>query len=242
VQASVRQTKTPGRAASLKKQNQGSKLGRISEKEKEKRIDHLLEVTKKIFIEEGYEAVTTRRIAKAAGVSIKSIYSWFPDKLALFIEVMTRVDRGLRTSGDAISFEDLSLEEALFRQAQSMIDAALQPMAVALTKFLQREAYKHPEFRSFVREQNLAGNIAQIRGIFEEKLVPKRSASEIQELSMMFFYQTVGELSRSIAHDLDLPNSARVDQYARQVARIFTSGSIRSFSEPSPTKKTNSSR
>jgi AcrR family transcriptional regulator len=201
----------------------GSKRGRPSEDEKQQRIDHLIALTTRIFVEEGYGAVTTRRISEAAGISAKSIYAWFPDKLALLTEVLNRLSARLQSNRASVALTELSLEEALYRQARCMIEDLLQPESVAVARFLNREGHRYPEFRTVVRNQNLSLNVAAIQGILAGKL-PGKSSSELQEAAMLFSYLVLGELSRSIVHDLDLPSAARVEDYARRAVRIFAFG------------------
>ncbi len=49
----------------------------------QQRVDHLIETAAALFAEKGYEAVTTNAIAERAGVSIGSLYQFFPNKEAL---------------------------------------------------------------------------------------------------------------------------------------------------------------
>jgi AcrR family transcriptional regulator len=46
-------------------------------------VDAILQAAAKVFVSEGFEAATTARIAELAGVSIGSLYQYFPNKEAL---------------------------------------------------------------------------------------------------------------------------------------------------------------
>ncbi|HWF78268.1 MAG TPA: TetR/AcrR family transcriptional regulator [Caulobacteraceae bacterium] len=46
-------------------------------------VDALVEATARVLVEEGYERASTNRIAQVAGVSIGSLYQYFPSKEAL---------------------------------------------------------------------------------------------------------------------------------------------------------------
>src|SRR5260370_31360735 len=52
--------------------------------------DGLLEATTRILIKEGYDRASTNRIAEVAGVSIGSLYQYFPNKEALVAAVIDR--------------------------------------------------------------------------------------------------------------------------------------------------------
>ena len=49
----------------------------------QQRVDHLLNVAAQVFEEVGYAAATTNAIAACAGVSIGSLYQFFPNKEAI---------------------------------------------------------------------------------------------------------------------------------------------------------------
>jgi AcrR family transcriptional regulator len=49
----------------------------------QERVNHILDVAEQLFIELGYEQVTTRAIATRAEVAVGSLYQFFPDKEAI---------------------------------------------------------------------------------------------------------------------------------------------------------------
>src|SRR5208282_4089553 len=53
-------------------------------------VDALLEATARILVKEGYDRASTNRIAELAGVSIGSLYQYFPSKEALVAAVIDR--------------------------------------------------------------------------------------------------------------------------------------------------------
>ena len=53
------------------------------------RLAGLLDAAEKLLVREGPEALTTTRIAEEAGVSVGSLYRWFPDKAAI-VDALTR--------------------------------------------------------------------------------------------------------------------------------------------------------
>ena len=53
-------------------------------------VDALLEATARILVKEGYDRAGTNRIAEVAGVSIGSLYQYFPSKEALVAAVIDR--------------------------------------------------------------------------------------------------------------------------------------------------------
>ena len=53
-------------------------------------VDALVEATARILVREGFDKASTNRIAEVAGVSIGSLYQYFPGKEALVVAVIER--------------------------------------------------------------------------------------------------------------------------------------------------------
>jgi AcrR family transcriptional regulator len=58
-------------------------------------VDALIEATARILVREGFDKASTNRIAETAGVSVGSLYQYFPSKEALVVAVMERHNREL---------------------------------------------------------------------------------------------------------------------------------------------------
>lgn len=66
-------------------------------------VEQILLAARRVLVEEGYEGASTNRIARVAGVSVGSLYQYFPSKEAVvealveahLSEIMTVVSRGL---------------------------------------------------------------------------------------------------------------------------------------------------
>lgn len=66
-------------------------------------VDAILEAAAHILVAHGYEATTTRQVAERAGVSIGSLYQYFPNKEALITALMERqVQRVLEVCTEAL--------------------------------------------------------------------------------------------------------------------------------------------
>lgn len=49
--------------------------------------ERIIEAGEKLFSQDGYHATSTKKIAKEAGVSVGSVYNYFPDKKAMMLEI-----------------------------------------------------------------------------------------------------------------------------------------------------------
>jgi AcrR family transcriptional regulator len=87
-------------------------------------VDALIEATTRILVKDGFDQASTNRIAAKAGVSVGSLYQYFPSKEALVAAVMERHDRQLmQVVRDALGeVAELPLEVGVRR----LIAAAIQ--------------------------------------------------------------------------------------------------------------------
>ena len=80
---------------------------------------------KKALIKHGYAKLTTNRIAAAAGVSVGSLYQYFPDKNAILIRMIREYADGMQERMQATILANLSSdpEQIVTVVIDSMVDA-----------------------------------------------------------------------------------------------------------------------
>lgn len=98
------------------------------------------------FLEFGYDGATMEAIAKAAGITKRSLYARYPDKRAAFAEVIPwALSRYEETGTDAVpAGEDIAA--ALLKVARVALRRATDPENVRLTRIAMNEHAKFPEF------------------------------------------------------------------------------------------------
>src|SRR5262245_56101297 len=74
----------------LARRPQTSPRKKASQERSRLTVDALLEATARVLLKDGYDGASTNRIAAAAGVSIGSLYQYFPSKEALVAAVIER--------------------------------------------------------------------------------------------------------------------------------------------------------
>ena len=78
-------------------------------------VDTIVTAATRILTSEGYEQATTNKVAEKAGVSIGSLYQYFPSKEALIAAVLDRaIERHTRKiEAEIARIKDRSLDEAV---------------------------------------------------------------------------------------------------------------------------------
>src|SRR6202167_1918320 len=85
-------------------------------------VEAVLDAVVRILKREGFEAVTANRVAEVAGVSIGSVYQYFPDKRAIFAALHER----------HIQEIDRLVEAKLMEHAASPLDTLMRAMVEAM--------------------------------------------------------------------------------------------------------------
>jgi AcrR family transcriptional regulator len=88
-------------------------------------VDALVEATARILVRDGFDGASTNRIAEAAGVSVGSLYQYYPSKEALVAAVIERHNRDLMqvVRGALAEIAGLPLEQAVRRIVAAAVDA-----------------------------------------------------------------------------------------------------------------------
>ena len=136
-------------------------------------VEVILEGAARVFEERGYAAATTDAIAERAGVSIGSLYQYFPNKDALAVALMERHgEAGVRWVAPVL--ERLSRERPpLADGLRWLVDAFVSPHLErpALHDALADGADVPPVFR--VRRRTLTRALAQPLSAWLEHVLPE---------------------------------------------------------------------
>jgi AcrR family transcriptional regulator len=134
-----------GAAMDDKDPGQVRPTGRPSAEAAERLHEALLDAALKEFIERGFAGASMEGIARAAGVTKRTLYRRARDKSALFVAV---VERHARLAG-APGLQQIrsgTLDERLKRASDVMLAWFLQPNSLGLYRTIISEAARRPDF------------------------------------------------------------------------------------------------
>ena len=88
-------------------------------------VDDILEATARVLVKDGWEKASTNRIARVAGVSVGSLYQYFPNKEALILALSERHASEMMAlfSETAARLAGAPLEAAVPAFVRGMLDA-----------------------------------------------------------------------------------------------------------------------
>lgn len=110
-------------------------------KKSEARRRAIMEVAAQVFAETGFERTSMSEIAAATGGSKATLYSYFPSKEALFMEiVMESSESVIGAVHDALGESTDNLREALLRFGAGLIGFLYSPELQAMRRLIIAEA------------------------------------------------------------------------------------------------------
>jgi AcrR family transcriptional regulator len=144
-------------------------------------VDALLAATARVLVKEGYDHASTNKIAEAAGVSIGSLYQYFPSKEALVTAV---IDRHM---GEMMDMVRASLARVA---AMRLEDAARELVRV----FIEAHRIEPKLHRVLVEQIPRIGSMERIETLDEEAIALVRAWLEahrdevgVEDLDMAAF-------------------------------------------------------
>lgn len=188
-----------------------------SQKRSRVTVDTLLEATARVLVKEGYERASTNRIAAVAGVSIGSLYQYFPGKEALIEAVIGR------------HTEELSLvvRAAMARVASYALETAVRELVAAAIAAHSIDPKLHRVLAEEVPRTGRFANITAVEGSAREfvraYLEGHRSEIEVADLDLAAFtlVTAIEALTHSaVLYRPDLLADGKTDGYVDEVSRL----------------------
>jgi TetR/AcrR family transcriptional regulator, mexJK operon transcriptional repressor len=144
--------------------------GRPSRVESAPLSDRILDVATKLFLGDGFGPTSVEAVAKHAGISKRTFYHRFRGKEELFEAVVRRLIERWMPPFDAALLDAPSLEEALRRSAEYMLDVALTAEGLALHRIVIAEAERFPGLARVLYELGAAAGIERIARHLDERI------------------------------------------------------------------------
>jgi AcrR family transcriptional regulator len=180
-------------------------------------VDVLVEATARILVSEGYDRASTNRIAAVAGVSIGSLYQYFPSKEALVAAVIDR-----------------HAAELAKITRSALLSVAMQPPPVAIRELVRVAVEAHradPKLHRVLTEQiptvgrpdGILGLDPDARVLLTAYLEAHQAELGVRDLNLAAFVcaTTVEALTHTaVIHRPELLTDERADTFIEEVAGL----------------------
>lgn len=161
-------------------------------------VDAIVEAAAEVFARHGYEAGTTHRIAEQAGVSIGTVYQYFPDKDSILVALVEEhLDGALAALTPLLTdlvIQSPPIEEGIGRMLHALV--ALHRRHPALHRVLFEEAPR-PEALRHRLDRTVAAAVDAVAGYLE-------SRPEVVPADHRLAAQLVVQVAETVTHNLVL--------------------------------------
>jgi TetR/AcrR family transcriptional regulator len=188
------------------------------------RREQILKAAFEEFAAKGFKGATIKSIAEAAGLQSPALIYWyFPDKEALFREVLRSQVPVLRAVADPAPIMDLPPEEVLPRLGRAYF--AFEQFDVRMLQLMVGEAVRRPEVAEmFIR--NGPGKVLEFLKLYLEhqielgRLKPHDARSSARAFIGMLMPQLAGQLFFPAL----LEDGLRDEEHLKTAVNIFLEG------------------
>jgi AcrR family transcriptional regulator len=188
-----------------------------------RKFDQVLLGARDVFLRDGYEGASVDEIARTAGVSKATLYSYFPDKRLMFTE-MARLEC-LRHADEAEALIDPAqpLEAVLLLAARRMTEMVTSDFSIRIFRICAAEADRFPELgRAFYEAAPLMAR-ARIGAFLREAMLRGDLAITDVDLAADQFTELCKAtlFARTVFGAGDPPTPAEIDRVARAAVATF---------------------
>ncbi|NHQ73289.1 TetR/AcrR family transcriptional regulator [Roseovarius gahaiensis] len=164
-----------------------------AEIKKGRKFDQVLEGAREVFMRDGFEGASVDEIARVAGVSKATLYSYFPDKRLLFSEVARlecnrQAEEALQEVG-----QDDPVEDVLHEAADRIVRFFLSDFGQQVFRICVAESHRFPELGC----RFYASGPAMVRERLSQVLTPYVNKGVLKIDDMDLAANQFGELCKS---------------------------------------------
>lgn len=147
----------------------------------------ILQTARRFFMESGYRAVSTRRIADACGLTQPALYHYFATKQDLYVAVMIDMLSGMQSVLDRIARRSETVQERLSRVALFLLEQSHEGMEMMLHDIVRelgttaRDALNQAFYRAMI--QPVASIFAE--GLAAGELIAPAAGMEAVNLTFL---------------------------------------------------------
>lgn len=201
------------------------RAGRPTREQAEARHNELLDTALDHFLEKGFELATIEAIAQSVGMTKRTVYARYADKVALFrAAVNLAVDRYLVSPERIAATDSGDIETTLTRIARLRIEEVRSANGLRLQRIIQTESYRFPDLYMLAYERGALPVIRFMAQLLARETAAGRLAVDDPETAAnLFMAMVVTGPVRVIVAGADLPE-AEIDKRLHDAVTLFLNG------------------
>jgi AcrR family transcriptional regulator len=184
---------------------------------------HLIVSAEAIFLEKGFHTATMNDVAKAAGMSKKTVYKLIDSKAGLFEALMDHHAEKLVMP--AIN-DDWTTNEILVQFLLRLGEFLLSPAQISLIRLIMAEYTHSTDFGRIFHQKRVIKSKTQLESWLARAFAPDFcQVAEVREMSAMLFGMALGEFHLSVLIGFrPVPTKAALTRRVRYAVDVFLNG------------------
>lgn len=186
--------------------------------------ERILREAKRQFLDRGYNETTFETIAAEVGTSRGALYTRFPDKVALFAEVVKTEINKMCTRQFLSIDDDLPLRNSLYNQAAQIISLSIHPRAIALYEIIIRDAPRNDAINQALQSA-WHFYVSHIKAYFELRMkkgmISINNCEKAAEVFLGLVFQTVHV---AVVHGFPAPSDDELATHIHRGILVFLGG------------------
>ena len=202
-----------------------AKAGRPTREQAEQRHNELLETALDHFLEKGFEQATIEAIAAKVGMTKRTVYARYPDKVSLFLAAVNlAIERYSVTQAQLDATDSGDIEQTLIAIARLRVDTVSTPNGLRLQRIVNTESYRFPDIFKAAYERGAMPTIRFMAAILDRETKAGRLAiPEAEKATVVFMSMVVSGPVRIIVSGNPLPE-AELEDRIRYAVQLFLDG------------------
>ena len=198
-------------------------MNQIGQIRKGRKFDQVLEGARSVFLADGFEGANVDDIARAAGVSKATLYSYFPDKRLLFLEFAKAECQAQSEAAVAQIEATEDLREALTQAATRMVRFFMSDVGMQVYRIVVGESQRFPE----IGREFYAAGPAKVQGVLKAFLQKGMDAGKLKIDDLDLAADQFPELCKAGLHLQmaiglrDRPSDAEIDRVVAGAVDVF---------------------
>lgn len=189
------------------KRKPARRMGRPTQRQSRELDEKIVSIALELFLEHGYEGVTMDALARALGITKRTLYMRYRDKGEIFLAAFDKSKGEWKFEGlDLSSMPESSLEQKLMLLAEALLQQVLNPRYIKLGRIAVSIADNYPE---------------QIRMSYDMSLSPR-----IQSV-VVVLKNHKNEIDSSWCENLEMTAELFVGMITGLPARLASMGTVR---------------
>lgn len=177
-----------------------------------------------VFLESGYAGASMDAIARAAGITRKTLYARYADKHAVFVDVIPWGLARVADDGLFSSAESDDVEADLVAFGRLAVERATRPENVRLKRMALAEAAQFPEFAVAADSMMWAPRMRALAELLRRHKVKGNVDIDDVELAAEHFLALIEAVPARLADFGIFRSKSQQDRHLRDGVRLFLLG------------------